>query len=170
MIGPGGAGKTRLSLEIGGALDLPVVHLDRHYWRPGWVETPKDEWRRRIESLIAEDRWVMDGNYGGTLDLRLPRAQAVVFLDLPPRSCVARLFRRRAQALFRTREDLPRGCPERLTWEFVKWVWEYPTRSRPEVLACLDTWRGGAVHRIRSRREVKRFARVLPERSRASEP
>ena len=67
VIGSGGAGKSTFATRLGARLGLPVIHLDRVYWQPGWVETPKDEWLRKVEEMCAADAWVMDGNYSGTL-------------------------------------------------------------------------------------------------------
>lgn len=66
VIGCGGAGKSTLARQLGEATGLPVIHLDAHYWRPGWVETPKETWRAAVDELIAADAWIMDGNYSGT--------------------------------------------------------------------------------------------------------
>lgn len=137
LIGSGGAGKSTLAVQAGAALGLPVIHLDALYWRPGWEPTPSAEWRTRVADLTAGDAWVMDGNYGGTLDLRLAACDAVVFLDLPRWLCVARVLRRWLRYAGRTRPDLRAGCPERLSWEFLRWVWDYPRRRRPGVLRQL---------------------------------
>jgi hypothetical protein len=69
---------------------LPLIHLDAMYWRPGWVKTPKDEWSRTVDRLLTRDRWVMDGNYAGTLDRRLAACDTVIFLDLPRTVCLWR--------------------------------------------------------------------------------
>ena len=137
VIGSGGAGKSTLAAEIAAALGLPVIHLDALYWRAGWVPTPEPEWRAQVERLVAEEAWVMDGNYGGTLELRLAACDAVVFLDLPRRLCLARVVRRRLRHAGRTRPDMAPGCPEQLTWEFVRWIWTYPRRRRPAILRRL---------------------------------
>ena len=62
IVGMGGAGKSTLSRRLGAALGLPVVHLDTHYWNPGWIETPDDEWDRVQPGLFEGDAWVADGN------------------------------------------------------------------------------------------------------------
>jgi len=82
VIGCGGAGKSRLALALGRRLDLPVVHLDEHYWRPGWQPTDPSAWRALQERLVSRHSWVIDGNYLSTIDLRLGAADTVVFLDL----------------------------------------------------------------------------------------
>ena len=74
VVGPVGAGKSTFAAALGERTGLPVVHLDRHFWHPGWVETPRDEWRRRQAELFAGDRWIADGNYGRTFDERFSRA------------------------------------------------------------------------------------------------
>ena len=68
-------------------MGLEVLHLDRFYWRAGWVETPKGEWARKVEGLVARESWVMDGNYSGTLGRRLEACDTVVFVDLPRAVC-----------------------------------------------------------------------------------
>ncbi len=134
IIGSGGAGKSTLAARVADRLDLPLVHLDARYWQPGWVATPADAWRREVEALIAEPAWVMDGNYGGTLDVRLAASDLVVFLDLPRLVCLWRVVRRAMRHRGRSRPDMAPGCPEQLSWEFVRWVWSYPERRRPQVL------------------------------------
>ena len=164
VIGSGGAGKSTLAARLGARLGLPVIHLDAHFWRPGWVETPAAEWREVVTALTARDAWVMDGNYGGTLDLRLAACDAVIFLDLPRVVCVAGIVGRWLRHAGSTRPDMAPGCPEQLSWEFVRWVWDYPRRRRPDVLrrlAALPADRHVVV--LRSRRAAERFLAELPD-------
>lgn len=137
MVGSGGAGKSTLSVALGAALVLPVVHLDREYWRAGWTPTPDADWRRRVERLVREPRWVMDGNFNATLDLRLEAADAVVFLDLSRWICLWRIARRLLAHHGRTRPDMADGCRESLDWEFAQWVAEFPEQTRPALLERL---------------------------------
>ena len=94
VIGPGGAGKSTLAQRLGEILSLEGIHLDKFYWRAGWIEPPKEDWLATIEQLLARDAWVMDGNYSGTLERRLEAADTVVFLDLPRTTCVWRVIKR----------------------------------------------------------------------------
>lgn len=163
VIGSGGAGKSTLAARLAAATGLPLVHLDVHFWTPGWVPLPDDEWAATVDRLIAADRWIMDGNFSGTLRKRLDAADAVVFLDTPRWRCLARVFRRMARWYGRSRPDLAEGCPESFDWGFLRWVWDFPRRSRPEVLAALEA-APGRVKRIvvRSNAEVERFLAALP--------
>jgi adenylate kinase family enzyme len=158
VIGPGGAGKTVFSKKLGEALDLPVVHLDALYWRAGWEPTPPDEWVRVVRRIAQEPSWVMDGNYGGTLEIRLARADAVIFLDVPRLTCVRRVLWRRIVHSGRSRPSMPRGCPERVTWGFISWIWTYGRRRRPRVLSLLEAIESEkTVVVLRSSREMREY-------------
>lgn len=80
VIGSGGAGKTTFAKRLSKILNIEVIHLDALYWNPGWVETPELEWRKIVEGLIVRDSWIMDGNYSGTLDLRIKACDTVIIL------------------------------------------------------------------------------------------
>ena len=134
------------------------------YWRPGWDPTPADEWRTKVEALVRTPAWIMDGNYGGTLDIRLAACDAVVFLDIPRLVCLWRVMRRQLQHGDRNREELPTGCPERLTWEFLKWIWTYPARRRGSILRRLEALEPRKrVYVLRSSREMDRFVDGLTD-------
>lgn len=84
IIGSGGAGKTTLARMLGAKTGIPVVHLDRLYWNAGWVPAPHEMWLERQREVLEGECWIIDGNYGSTLDLRLAAADTVIFLDTPP--------------------------------------------------------------------------------------
>ena len=137
IIGSGGAGKSTFASRLSRRTGLPLIHLDSLYWQPGWIETPAAEWDQTIEQLLGRDTWIMDGNYGRTLERRLAACDTVIFLDLPRLLCLQRIIRRRLQFHGRSRPDMREGCPERLSWEYIQWVWTYPERRRPGILARL---------------------------------
>ena len=162
VIGSGGAGKSTLAARLSQRLGLPLIGLDAQYWKAGWVPTAATEWAEHVRELAFRDAWVMDGNYGGTLDLRLARSDTVVFLDLPRLLCLWRIVSRALRHWGRARPDMPAGCPERLSWEFIVWVWNYPVRRRPDILAKLGTLRGEKeIFILSSRRDVSAFLSKL---------
>jgi len=142
ILGCPGAGKSRLALQIGGAVGLPVIHLDQRYWRPGWQEPSREIWRQQVTALIAQPRWVMDGNYGGTLALRLTAADTVIFLDFPTWLCTLRVLRRMLGSYGRTRDDMAPGCPEALDIKFLRYVVRYRRDARPRHLASIAGFHG----------------------------
>lgn len=158
VLGCCGAGKSLLSRQLAEANDLPLIHLDAHYWRPGWVEPEAAEWRSTVERLVAQPAWVMDGNYKGTLDLRLPRAELVVLLEPGRLRCLqgalGRIWRHRGE----TRPDMGAGCPERLDLDFLRYIWTFDAVIRPRVEQALaEHYRDGRVVRLASRAEVAGF-------------
>jgi adenylate kinase family enzyme len=164
ILGPSGAGKSTLARRIGERVGLPVVHLDAIYWNPGWVPTEVGPFRERIAEAAAGDAWVMDGNYTRHLDLRLQRAEAVIWLDLPRYVYFPRSVWRSIRNLGRERGDIGPGCPERFELSFFRdWVWTYPTRSRArhaQLLANLPAGINAII--LRSTAEVAKFANDLP--------
>jgi len=135
VIGPGGAGKSTFARALAERTGLPLIHLDTLYWHSGWVATPNEEWDRTVQELIGRDRWIMDGNYGRTLSVRLAACDTVILLDLPRHVCLWRVTRRWWRYRKTSRPDLAPGCPEQLSWEFVRWIWTYKKRRRPGVLS-----------------------------------
>ena len=157
IIGSGGSGKTTLGRRIAELTGLPLVHLDALFWREGWVPTPDGEWDRVVAELINGDAWILDGNYGRVLRVRLAACDTVIFLDLPPWLCLWRILKRRFRYKGRRRPDLPEGCPERLNWEFARWVLGYRRNQRPGVLERLSDFGDKRVVILRSQSSIERF-------------
>ena len=156
VVGSGGAGKTAFATELGRRTGLPVIHLDQIHWKPGWVETPREEWAKVVAKQIAGEQWVIDGNYGGTFEIRFERADTVVILALSRWRCTSRVLRRTLTHY--GQEIQAEGCAERLEFKFLRWVWRYPKDSRRHLDAALDLFKGRVrVFELRTQREVRRF-------------
>ncbi len=156
IIGSPGSGKSTLANDLGRRTGLPVIHLDQHYWRAGWVEPDKEEWKARVGQLLAGERWIIDGNYGGTLAVRLEVADTVIQLNVPAWLCIARVLRRVARTRDSTRVDMAPGCPEHLDLSFLGYIAAYPWRSRRRAERKLASFRGRVI-RIGSARQLRRF-------------
>lgn len=166
IVGSGGSGKSTLARTLGDTLGIPVAHLDALHWRPGWVEPPDEEWTAIQEELVQQPRWIIDGNYGRTLDIRLGAADTIIFLDLPRTLCLWRVFLRWLRYRGRSRPDMAEGCPEKLDWSFVRWIWTYPQHSRPVVLEKLEAARraGKSVIVLQSPQAVAQFVEDVQQR------
>lgn len=139
ILGNAGSGKSTLARRLGERLGLPVVHLDVLFWEPGWTEPDNDAFRARVSAAIAGDSWVSDGNYlSRTFDLRLPRAELVIWLDTPRSTCMLRVLTRSLRG--GSRADLAPGCEERMFnrqyLEFLAYTWNYDRKSRPRLDAA----------------------------------
>lgn len=166
IIGNGGSGKSTLARKLGRRTGLPVVHLDREFWRPGWVEPPEDEWSARVAELTAGERWIMDGNFGSTMAQRFAAADTVVFLDLPTHVCIWRIIDRALNPRAATsgyRPDMAEGCAEKLDPPFIDYVYHYRERSRPRVVALLEVAAPATtVMRLTSSRAAARWLAEVP--------
>ena len=158
ILGCSGSGKSTFARALGAALNRPVTHLDGLYWKPGWVETPRPEFRALQQELVQAETWIMDGNYSATLDVRLEFADTILYFDLPRWFCLWSVIRRVVTTYGRSRPDMGDGCPEKFDLEFLVWIWNYPRRSRPGVLEALANCRPDQSVRIfHSRREAYAF-------------
>ena len=138
VIGSGGSGKSVFSRALAARTGLPVIHLDREYWGPGWQPMPEQRWEARVRELVSRERWILDGNFGGTMPLRLAAADTVVFLDLPRIACVWNVIRRWAKYRGSARPDMTPGNGEKIDLTFLRWIWGYPHTRRPSILTQLD--------------------------------
>ncbi|KXY12013.1 DNA topology modulation protein [Bacillus sp. FSL K6-0067] len=138
LIGSGGSGKSTLAKQLGNKLNIKVHHLDALFWKPNWEEVPKEEQRTVQKKLVKEDEWIIDGNYGGTMDIRMNAADTIIFLDIHRTICVYRAFKRVVQYRNKTRPDMGAGCEERFDLQFFKWIWEYPNVKRPTIIKKLE--------------------------------
>jgi adenylate kinase family enzyme len=111
VIGNGGAGKTTLSQRLAQELGLPLHHMDRIIWQPNWGRTPDEEIRAELERVIAEPRWLIDGlGPLWSIEMRLPHAGLIVFLDYPLDHCKEWAMRRTEEFRDKDRPDAPEGC------------------------------------------------------------
>lgn len=143
IIGRGGAGKSTLARALGAANGLPVVELDRLFWGADLAPTPADEWAAIQAGLADRPQWIMDGDLGpyDVLDVRLARADTVVFLDFGLPRCAWR-------ALRRSRENR----------DFWRWLITYRSRERPRLLTAIRTHApNAALYLLRNPRAVARF-------------
>ncbi|MFY9782144.1 MAG: hypothetical protein WAK12_01235 [Acidimicrobiales bacterium] len=156
-----GAGKSSFARTLAAKTGLPVIHLDVHYWNPGWVRPSDDEWRERQRALLAGEDWIIDGNYNETLALRLERAETVVLLDTHWWVCASRAF---VRGLRKPVGEMPEGCADSLNrrlrdeWGGVVRSWRN-RRSEPDYARSEILQHGShtTVHILRSRREASAF-------------
>ncbi|RAN78273.1 DNA topology modulation protein [Bacillus sp. SRB_331] len=162
LIGSGGSGKSTLARQLGNKLKIQVYHLDALFWKPNWVGVPREEQRTVQNDLIKEEKWIIDGNYGGTMDIRINAADTIIFLDIHRTICVYRAFKRIVQYRNKTRPDMGAGCEERFDLQFFKWIWEYPKSKRPAILKRLDQFnKDKRIIILKTPNEVQRFIKEV---------
>ncbi|MGI8336122.1 topology modulation protein [Actinomadura scrupuli] len=166
VVGCGGSGKTTFARRLGALLGSPVVHLDVVYRDSGRRPLPGDRFAALQRELVASPRWVIEGDHTSTLPIRLRRADTVVFLDLPPAVCLWGITRRLLGGAVRGRAGRRAqraGVDDRITWEFLRYVWSYRRRTAPRVRELIAEHAGDAqVHVVPSRRAADALLARLP--------
>ena len=162
IIGSGGSGKTTLATQLSSTLQLPVYHLDALYWQPNWVETDRKQWIEIQRTLVNKSQWIIDGNYGGTLDIRLEASDTIIFLNINRYICLFRAVKRTLEHMGKHRSDMGFGCNERFDFNFIKWIYGYPSKKRPEILEKLSKLENVVdIHILSNKKDVANFLQNL---------
>src|ERR1700691_1583873 len=150
IFGPGASGKSTLAVHLGQITGLPVVELDKVFWQPGLVATPRDQWVEIQHRLVEEDAWIMDGDLGSydAVEVRLRAADTIIFLDFSLVRCAWRAVRRS-----RERSD------------FWRWLFAYRYQSRPNLRSAIAKHAPNAVlYVFRSPKALAQFVADLGRR------
>ena len=155
ILGGGGAGKSTLARRLGAALGLPVIHLDRIVFGPGWSRNPPDAVRDRLAASLG-DAWVVDGTYAEASRITLPRADLILWLDQPAWLRLYRSWRKTRDHRGKPRADRPDDCEEGFGWSYARTILRFGGWS-----SGLERWLGGMaatpVVRLRGDRDVARL-------------
>jgi adenylate kinase family enzyme len=147
IFGRGGAGKSTLARRLGEVLQLPVVELDKVYWRADGSPTPVAAWQAAQKQLVAGGAWILDGDLGPSdvVEPRLRAADTIIVLDLAACRCAWRVLRRS-----RERTD------------FWRWMLWWRQRSLPRLNLAIQRYAPtAAVVRLQSTREIEEFLRSV---------
>ena len=156
ILGPGASGKSTLAIHLSEITGLPVIELDKVFWRPGPAATPRDQWIKVQERLVQENRWIIDGDLGpyDAVEVRLQAADTIIFLDFSLVRCAWRAIRRS-----RERAD------------FWLWLLRYRQRSRPFLMEAIGKYAAHAkLHVVRNPGALRRFVAIVRRNCEAAEP
>ena len=156
VIGCPGSGKSTFARALQKKTGLPLYYLDMMYWNADKTTVPKDIFRARLAERLAENAWIIDGNYGSTMEARMAACDTVFFLDYDPAVCLAGIRERQGKS----RADMP-WIETEDDEEFLTFVREYNEKSRPDVLALLEKYQEKQIVVFRTRDEADEFLRSL---------
>ena len=157
LIGSCGAGKSTFSKRLHSITHLNLIHLDTYYHKPNWGKPSVEEWQAINEELVKGDNWILDGNYGGTMEFRMQHADTVIWLDLPRIVCTYRILKRTLQYRNQTRSDMAEGCNERFDWEFTKYVWNFKRDKNPLLGIRIKKYKHLKQFRLKSKTDIENF-------------
>ena len=163
LVGCGGAGKSTMAVALGQILNLPVVHLDKIFWRENWQHISRSEFDELLAAELKKPQWIIDGNYDRTLGVRLSYCDMVIFLDYPRWQCLLGVAKRVLTTHGRVRPDMGAGCPERFDWEFIKWVWNFNRDERGKICKKIAQIENVQVVVLKNRKQGRNFLRRIKE-------
>lgn len=152
LIGSPGSGKSTLAKILHNISGLPLWHLDMIWHRPDGSDIGRDAFDRELSMLVAGERWIIDGNYARTLEVRLEACDTVILLDLPVEECL-----RGAHARVGVKRDDMPWVENELDVEFERFIRDFPNTTLPRIYALLEKYSHKNITVLRSRDEVDRY-------------
>ncbi|MCQ2565237.1 MAG: adenylate kinase [Clostridia bacterium] len=154
VIGCPGSGKSTFSRALHDITGIPLFHLDMLYWNSDKTNVDKEVFLRRLTEVIGKERWIIDGNYSSTMEIRMQNCDTVFFLDYPAELCLAGIKERKGKA----RADMPWIEPEdEDDPEFIEFIRNFNTQSRPCVLDLLSKYSDKEIHIFQNRSSADAF-------------
>ena len=128
------------------------------YWNSDRTTVEKSVFRERLSDVIRKDEWIIDGNYGSTIELRLQSCDTVIFLDYSLDICLNGIKERKGKV----RSDMPwvENEDEEDT-EFIEFIKNYNLQSRPKVIELLEKYSHKNIYIFKSRDEADEFINQL---------
>jgi adenylate kinase family enzyme len=158
VLGSSGAGKSHLTRALAEILGIGAIHLDAHFWRPDGKPCGDREWRKIAKQLAARESWIMDGTYERSLDLRIPRADAIILLECPAELCLERVLRRETEIPKLRGRKRRSGSAYQIDQDHVQYVTQYAAVTHPIVLELIERYgRGKAVAVLQAPEAVGSF-------------
>jgi len=161
VIGCPGSGKTTLACKLGQILGKSVVHLDKVLWNKNWQMLPFDEREKIHEDIIGAENWLIDGMWRSHLESRFARATFVVFLDYKRRVSLRRAVRRFLKYRKKQRADIAEGCLEKLDGYFLKYIWTFRKKVRPQILQLIVDYPEVEVATLCTPKQTEKFVQQL---------
>ena len=152
VIGCPGSGKSTISRELHNKTGIPLYHLDMMYWNADKTTVEKSVFLERLSVVLEKDEWIIDGNYGSTMELRMAACDTVIFLDCPLDVCLDGIRERRGKP----RSDMPWIETEE-DWEFIEFIRNYNEQQKPKVLELLEKYSDKNIVILESREQADAF-------------
>ena len=138
-----------------------MIHLDKLFWRPGWEHISREEFDKLHREALMGEKWILDGNFDRTMAERIKYCDTVIYLDFSRFTCLMGVAKRILTTYGKNRPDMGEGCPERIDWEFLQWVWNFNKNKREKNYRLLNETDGIEKIVLKNRRAVKKFLKEI---------
>ena len=156
IIGCPGSGKSTLARALAAKTRLPLYCLDMMYWNPDRTTKPKEEFRAALRETVKLPEWIIDGNYGSTLELRMEACDTIIFLDYPLEVCLSGVEERRGKP----RADMP-WVETEPDLEFIEFIIKFNEESKPKIVGLLEQYKNKNIIVFTSRADADEYLRRL---------
>ncbi len=161
VIGCPGSGKSTFSRKLHTITGIPLFHLDMMNWNADRTTVDKAVFRERLSDTIKKSEWIIDGNYGSTIELRLKECDTVIFLDYPLEVCLEGIKERRGKE----RTDMPWvESEDEEDVEFIEFIKNYNSQSKSQVMELLGKYSYKNIFIFLNRNEAEEFLTQIKER------
>lgn len=157
ILGCAGSGKSTLSKQLGEALNLNIAHLDKIYYLPNWKERDHEEFKKMQEEIVQEDKWIIDGNFRDTLDIRLNRCDLIIYLDLNRFVSLHNAHKRYKMYKDKQRDSLAEGCLDKFDKSFRKWILNFKKNSKPIIMKKISEYPEKDILIFKTRRSLDKY-------------
>ncbi|MFA9376000.1 MAG: hypothetical protein ACERKZ_04515 [Lachnotalea sp.] len=161
VIGSNGAGKSTFSYELSDKTELPLIHIDKVYWRNAWEVTPREEFERIILAQAQNPCWIIEGNNIRSLNQRLHYADTVIWFEFSPIRCVFNIVKREFKYRNKVRPDMPDKCISKFNIAFLKDVWKFNNKNHTKIELCLRNARNVEVIYFTNYRQVRKYFKSI---------
>lgn len=160
ILGRPGSGKTTFASWLSKALNIPLHHLDKHYFIANWVERDREEFLNIQQDIVDSDSWIIDGNSIGSLEMRWSRADLVIYFNVPRSVCLIRLINRFLKPN-KMIDDMAPGCHKNLRIPFIKYMWDFEERINPQINLFKKQYPKAEFKEIRNDKDLAKLKKEL---------
>lgn len=166
IIGCNASGKTTMARKLSQKLKLPLIHLDKLYWRDDWNHATNEEFDELLEKELKKDEWIIEGNIKTTLPKRLKHCDTVIYLDFPSAVCVLNAAKRLIKSHNKSRPDMGGVCIERFNLrglKFINSIWLFNTKNREDYYKMIRKQKEIKVIILKNRKQVNEYLKNINE-------
>ncbi len=157
VIGCPGSGKSTFGRELARITGLPLYHLDMMYWNEDKTTVSKEVFAERLKKVMNKSEWIIDGNYEGSMEMRLKECDTVFFLDYPTDICIKGIEERKGKP----RSDMPWIENDTTDKDFIAFIKNYNIESRPKVINLLERYSSKNIIIFQTRAESEKYLSLL---------
>lgn len=160
IFGLPGSGKSTFARKLAEHLELPIYHLDRHFFVKNWIQRDHQGFLEIHQNFVEQPKWVIDGNPMKSLEMRFQKADVVIYFHYPIKVCFWRILKRAFQKNWRI-PDLAEGCRKSASYKLIKYMYQFHVCYTPHINELRQKYPSVPFHILKSDCDAKEFLRVV---------